>query len=48
MDPVFEEGKDASNILPVDDAAAIDDREDTINFGDPELPINQEAEAESA
>ena len=47
MEPVFEEG-DTSNILPVDDAAAIDDREDTIDFGDDELPINQEAEAESA
>ena len=47
MEPVFEEG-DTSNILPVDDAAAIDDREDTIDFGDAELPINLEAEAESA
>ena len=45
LEPVFENEGDTSNILPLDDAAAIDEREGTIDFtGDDELPVNQEAE----
>ena len=49
MDSVFEGEEDSSNILPVVDAAAFEDREDIIEYGDAaEAPLNLEAEAESA
>ena len=45
LEPVFEGEGDTSNILPLDDAAAIDEREGNIDFtGDDELPVNQEAD----
>ena len=49
MESVFEGDDNTSNILPVVDVAAFEDKGDSIDYGDAEeAPLNLETEAESA